>query len=61
MYKLNVTFSDGSTFKHSYNETKLRNALRNGFSGVVEFGEVETPSGVKKDVTQILIQSSKKI
>ena len=54
MYRLKVSFQDGSTFDSSMNERQLTSILHYGLKGIVKWATVITPSGVSKDVTRNL-------
>lgn len=56
MYSLFVKFVNGQKLlMENLTETAVRGILKNGVKGVVSYANVVTPSGCKKDVTNILL------
>jgi len=51
-----VKFSNGEKFTMgNLSEVAVRGMMKNGFKGIVSYANVITPSGVKKDITNLLI------
>jgi hypothetical protein len=54
MYYLEVVFVGGTSLKSKLSENELRNFLKRGVDKSVKWANVVTPSGVKKEITDLL-------
>ena len=56
MYSMFVKFSNGEKFTMgNLSEVAVRGMMKNGFKGIVSYANIITPSGVKIDITNLLI------
>lgn len=54
MYQLEVVFVGGTKINSKLSETELRNFIKRGVNKSVKWANVITPSGAKKEITDLL-------
>jgi len=55
MYSIFVKFANGKKLLlENLTESVTRDYLKTGFKGVISYANVQTPSGCRKDVTNLL-------
>jgi hypothetical protein len=54
MYKLFIKYRDGKEFNERMSEEQLRKVLKSKSKRPISWAKVTTPSGVTRDVTNVL-------